>query len=368
MLLELLVVISIIALLFSLILPAVQSARQTARRTECLNHCRNLSLGLINFTTRSTKAQLPAYGTWGDYVHDATGVWINNPNPAQLKSWVVDILPYIDRQDLFDRWQFDRTHDSNRMSNGLSNRTIINGFNMRVLTCPDDPTANGINGALSYVVNSGYASIHLSLANHNGWGAARQQSDNRLRFDWDRNGRTAVSATPDQLDIQINRSSGLMWPETVNRRGAPKPDPFPNRSHSMNDIYDGLGNTLMLTENINAAGSQHWGDPDPRCVAFVYPVDYQTTQYSKETYFATAPLDPNHTYGVINGARNGPEGQRPFPNSNHPGGVNVAFCDGSVRFLSERIDLRVYSQLITPSGTRPHPAIRAQEPLSENAY
>jgi prepilin-type N-terminal cleavage/methylation domain-containing protein len=104
-LLELLVVISIIAVLMSLILPAVMSARQTARRIQCLNHARNLGIGLMNFTSRSNKSQFPAYGTWGDYRNDSTQQWVNTANPAQLKSWVVDILPYIDRVDLGDRWQ-----------------------------------------------------------------------------------------------------------------------------------------------------------------------------------------------------------------------------------------------------------------------
>ena len=40
-------------------------------------------------------------------------------------------------------------------------------------------------------LNAGYASISLSLTNASGWGAARQQADNKLRFDWDKNGRSA---------------------------------------------------------------------------------------------------------------------------------------------------------------------------------
>jgi len=367
-LLELLVVISIISVLMSLILPAVMSARQTARRVQCLNHSRNLGIGLINFSSQSSKSQFPAYGTWGDYMSDSTNQWVNNANPAQLKNWVVDILPHIDRVDLADRWQKDRKHDSTVAINGQSNLSIISNFNMAVLTCPDDPTAAGVSGALTYVVNGGYASISLSLTTASGWGAARQQADNKLLFDWDKNGRSAVSSKPDLSDIQINHRSGLFWPETLNRQGAPKPDRAPNRSHLYTTIHDGTGNTLMLTENINAAGSQHWGDPDPRFVAFVFPVNYAGTGYSAQTYYLSAPLDARHSYGVINGARTGPEGARPFPNSNHPGGVNMVFCDGSARFLSQDIDLNVYAQLLSPAGTKPATAIRVQDPLSDNQF
>ena len=42
-------------------------------------------------------------------------------------------------------------------------------------------------------------------------------------------------------------------------------------------------------------------------------------------------------------------------------------CDGSARFLSQNLDLNVYSQIITPSGTRPASFIRAQDPLSGNS-
>lgn len=367
-LLELLVVISIIAVLMSLILPAVMNARKTARRIQCLNHVRNLGIGLVNFSSRSNKSQFPAYGTWGDYRHDSTQQWVNTPNPAQLKSWVVDILPYIDRVDLGDRWQIDRKHDSTFVSNGHSNLSIIRNYSMEVLACPEDQIAVDVSGALSYVVNAGYASISLSLTSSSGWGAARQQADDKLRFDWDRNGRNAVSSKPDQNDISINHRSGVFWPETLNRNSAPKPDPVANRSHSLNSIQDGMGNTLMVTENVNAAGSQHWGDPDPRYVSFVFPVDYLATGQTSQTYYRSSPLDPAHPYGVINGARTGPEGARPFPNSNHSGGVNVVMCDGSARFLSASIDLNVYAQLVTPSGTRFNKVIAAHEPLSDNEF
>ena len=374
-LIELLVVISIIAVLMSLILPAIQNARQTARRTQCLNRVRNLTLGLTSYTSRETSAQLPPYGTWGDH-RENSGAWRNSANPAQLKSWVVDILAYIDRQDLADRWDFERRHDSTFKSpEGISNLDLIREYNMAVLTCPDDQTAAGVPGALSYVVNAGYASIrfktsstvgHAALAGS--WGAARQQSDLELLIDWDGDGDTA-GQNDDPQDIAINHASGLMWPRTVNRQNVPnKPTPLSNNSHTMNSIYDGTSNTLMLTENINAGGSQHWGDPDPRYTTFVFPIDHTGAGLSPADFYRTAPMDPNVPDGFINGAKGGPEGERPFPNSNHPGGVNVGFCDGSARFLSEDIGVSIYAQLITPAGTRQQPYVGAQGTLSQDDF
>ncbi|MFK7820485.1 MAG: DUF1559 domain-containing protein [Planctomycetaceae bacterium] len=375
-LIELLVVISIIAVLMSLILPAIQSARMTARRTQCLNRVRNLSIGLASYTSRSAKAQLPPYGTWGDYREDTTASpWKNTSNPAQLKSWVVDVLAYIDRADIADRWDIDRKHDSPFVQNNASNLQLIKEYNMAVLTCPDDPTAAGIPGALSYVVNAGYASIRFKSSSKVGhealagsWGAARQQSDIELLIDWDGDGKTA-GQHDDPEDIVINHQSGLMWPETLNRQGiVGKPTRLPNHSHTMNTIYDGTTNTLMVTENVNAGGSQHWGDPDPRYTTFVYPIDHTGGGLSPTEFYKTAPLDPNVPDGVINGALAGPEGERPFPNSNHPGGVNVGFCDGSARFLNEDISLAVYAQLITPGGTRLSQFVSAQPTMGQGGF
>ena len=375
-LIELLVVISIIAVLMSLILPAIQAARQSARRTQCLNRVRNLTIGLTSYTSRTSNAQLPAYGTWGDYL--TSSGWVNKANPAKVKSWVVDILPYIDRQDMADRWHENGLHDGtfDHNGDGITNFELIKEYNMAVLTCPDDPTADGVAGALSYVVNAGYASLrfkssstvgHAALAGS--WGGARQQSHTELLIDWDGDGDNA-GQDDDPEDIATNYAPGLMWPETVNRNGVPNlPKTRANASYSMGSIYDGTSNTLLLTENINAGGSQFWGDPDPRYVTFVYPIDHTGGGLSPADFFRTAPLDPNVPEGRINGAKAGPEGERPFPNSLHTGGVNVGFCDGSARFISEDIGLSVYAQLITPAGTRLTSGLVAPQPvLSQNSF
>ena len=46
------------------------------------------------------------------------------------------------------------------------------------------------------------------------------------------------------------------------------------------------------------------------------------------------------------------EGASPYPSSQHPGGVNVVMCDGSARFIQEKIAGIVWSKLITPQGEK----------------
>lgn len=366
-LIELLVVISIIAVLMSLILPAVQNARSAARRTQCLNRVRQIGLALHANATKRTDGQFTPYGVWGD-AQNASGAWQNSSNGRKLRNWVVDILPELDRQDLFDRWDFNRDHDSSTAGvTGLSNADLISEYQMNILVCPDDQSGDQA-GALSYVVNAGYAHIDTSgLQPTSGW----TFSTNVHRADdpdLDLNVNGTVNDEQDQL---MFRRSGVFWYSRLDRDGDGAPSPVRNQSLRINEIYDGTTNTLMVSENINAAANQFWGDPSPRFCAFVYPLDPDPASLglTAANYFQEAPLDPRYQFAVINGSKSGPEGLRPFPNSNHPGGVNVAMCDGSTRFLNEDVDLRIYAQLITPAGTRAiSPSIESQELLSGNSF
>jgi len=358
-LIELLVVISIISLLMALILPAVQSAREAARRTECLNHLRQLSIAMHGSASRSSSGQLPAYGVWGDDVATSS----ISTQPAALWSWVVGILPFIDRRDLYDRWDFNLRH-----SNGV-NATLIRTFNMKVLTCPDDESAHERSGALSYVVNAGYAGIDsvIELNRTTGWGNQNgnyHKFDN-VKIDWNSNGTVG-----DKEDNDLTRRSGVMWREVIHRvKGDFKAER--NQSLSLQEIYDGQSQTLLFTENLHAGGlespAQMWGDPDARSCTFVLPI--KRISRAGPSYYADPPLDPNFPECVINGARFGNEGRSPWPSSNHPGGVCAAFCDGSTKFVSQDIDLLVYKRIITPAGSRLNAnGVVAQDILSDGDF
>jgi prepilin-type N-terminal cleavage/methylation domain-containing protein len=358
-LIELLVVISIIALLMALILPAIHSAREAARRTECMNKMRQIGLGLHGFSARSASGQLPAYGTWGDDV--ATPA--TSTHPAALWSWVVEILPYIDKRDLYDRWDPNLRH-----SDGVNDQ-LIKTYNMKILTCPDDESASGRPGALSYVVNAGYAGIDsvIELNRTTGWGNQNgnyHEYDN-VKIDWNSNGTLG-----DSEDNDLTRRSGVMWREVIHRTNGSF-DAERNQSLSLKEIYDGQSQTLLLTENLHAGGlespAQMWGDPDARSCTFVLPIE--RVSGAGPSYFENPPLDPTFPECVINGGRFGSEGRSPWPSSNHPGGVCAAFCDGSTKFISQDIDLLVYKRIITPAGARLNSSgVRSQAILSDGDF
>ena len=96
-LVELLVVISIIAILVSLLLPAVQAARESGRRSTCANSVKQMALGAIQHS--ETQGWLPT-GGWGYF-------WSGDPDRGfsnrQPSGWHYNILPYIDEVALHDQ-------------------------------------------------------------------------------------------------------------------------------------------------------------------------------------------------------------------------------------------------------------------------
>ena len=98
-LVELLVVIAIIAMLVTLLLPAVQAARAAARRTQCINQIRQLALGALNF--ESANRRLPG-GTPYRPIRPNVGQPPSTPAHYHTMGWIVETLPFVEEQALFD--------------------------------------------------------------------------------------------------------------------------------------------------------------------------------------------------------------------------------------------------------------------------
>ena len=118
-------------------------------------------------------------------------------------------------------------------------------------------------------------------------------------------------------------------------------------------VRDGLSNTLMLGENCRtgvdaARPAINWATGDGRQSRLFF--SHTICRDNSCTAAAVDFTRANQGDHAINAGRNMAEGESPFLNSFHPGGVNIALGDGSVRFLSDQIDGRVLYHLFTPDG------------------
>jgi len=325
---ELIVVMGVLGLLFAISLPAVQSARTSARKLQCLNNLRNISLGMIQLTDSANR--FPACGYYGDGTPATVGTY---------RSWVVDILPYLDRANIYNKWNFDVRY-TNPINQPLASTHIP------VITCPDDVTVITGFGNQSYVLSSGVGFTAQIGGVHD-----CPVGPNSGKLDLNGNGITCNSSSMGDGDSPTDREiflqMGLFFNETW------KGEIRAARHHTMASLIDGVSNTMLISENIRTGY-----DPDKPTSNWAAPNPYLTSFYIGNPCLNAKCDSGNVDYNrsnsgssAINAGITNPEGSAPFPSSLHKGGVNVGYCDGRIEFMSEHIDGKVYAALASPQGS-----------------
>lgn len=302
-LVELLVVITIIAMLAGLLLPAVQRAREAGRRTQCINNQKNIGMAVLQYESKKQKFP-PSVSPW----ITATGT-----NTANHVTWVLPTLPELGRNDLYDLYQ---------------KGTIFNlPSRVELLVCPSSSRMVG-PAPLSYVVNCGRMDVVASPIN------------TALPADYQENG-VFFSSLPNQSKPVTTSASYI----TRN---------------------DGLGTTLMLSENENSMSCRLL--PNRQC---------EWSWFFTNNFFTQSPQNAEWRSGMIwfpqDGSDTPTAGTNTArlnrlidqgvtdtanalayarPSSTHPGGFVATLCDNSVKFLNEDLEYRVYALLMAPASTK----------------
>ncbi len=340
-LIELLVVIAIIAILVALLLPAVQKAREAARRTQCQNNLKQIALALHNY--HDTHRVLPpgqintlhiinptlSTNNIGRYVNPIEAKFnepqLNQNNNLNVNyhgtSWMVHILPQIDRGTLYNFWNFNWNVWANGNWGVLTNDLQVLKpplTDIPAFYCPSRRNQMGANGTWANTdrVDQTWQKGGNDYAGCSGSGITF--ADAAMQ-------RETYDLTPQQLQLTMVNNNNLINNQNITpyTQGNLHQGIFGvNSGTSLADITDGTSNVILVSERRlfesltpsvrRSSDGWCWGGP--------------------ATMFSTrlAPHSKQHFDEA---------------DSPHDGVVQVALADGSVRGISFNIDIRTWWNL-----------------------
>jgi prepilin-type N-terminal cleavage/methylation domain-containing protein len=302
-LVELLVVIAIIAILIALLLPAVQKVREAANKAKCANNLKQLGLACQGY--HDTYHTLPVSSlicTWSASTPD----W----------GWPALILPFIEQEGMY--------LGCNVPNDALDLHMNYLGYTQPIFLCPSDPATGRprTDDADNYGLQVGPTNYFASLGANwggdpcpNGWNAG-QGGD--VQPQWM---NPSVDGSCDGLGMGDGAFFGYDYYCYGDTRSG----------NTFASISDGLSNTFMIGEGLINASRWNWWAYGNGCIR-------------------TCAIAPNAKN--VNGT---PYDQWDWYNnfcfsSGHTHGVQFVYCDGSVHFVSETINLAVYRAMATKAG------------------
>lgn len=328
-LVELLVVIAIIGILVALLLPAVQAAREAARRSQCTNNLKQLGIALQNY--HDTHRVFPPSGLNHGSIASAPYVPINT---IMNTSGFVLMLPFLEQQPLFSRFNSNASACSSTYSGNLAAPAVIagdpmtSGNDLVVSTqlpsflCPSDDGPRTMSGGVAYGITATDARL-----------GAKTCYEFSTRPDWEFSGGVngwntwyaAVSYLPYRALFGQNSTSTF----ASIRDGSSSTAAF---IETPLYVYNGNGNAwgyrawVMGGVTLYNNGSNFPLASTPLCGG---PINCWT-------YYTGPPTYPTTPGRVASWGMAG---------SLHPAGCNITLADGSVRFVGEATNLVVLGAL-----------------------
>jgi prepilin-type N-terminal cleavage/methylation domain-containing protein len=308
-LIELLVVIAIIAVLIALLVPAVQKVREAAARGQCANNLKELGLAMHSY--HDLRKSFPG-GQYGDYNQpSAFGGPFEN---SESWSWLAFLLPYIEQQGIYTQGNIPTTP----INQSSAPSAVIQTF-----LCPSDQLAHlGAQVELSHYLRA--PGLLVGMTNYKGVQGANfcfgPYTNNAV------DGPGIGGVAPTWCECWEN-GDGILFPMVW------------EHPYRITDVIDGTSNTFMIGEDVYLPGSYGPG---------LYGRGYAWA-HSAEVHL-TCAIPPNYvTLGDPPAMLSNWQLTNGFK-SLHPGGLQFALIDGSVRFISEDIPLGAYRALATIRG------------------
>jgi prepilin-type N-terminal cleavage/methylation domain-containing protein len=317
-LVELLVVIAIIGILIALLLPAVQAAREAARRAQCSNNLKQIGLAMHNY--HAAFKTLPP------------GV-LAKENWSWGLSWWSFILPYTEQTAWYQQmkfigdhpgWTWASTGNAGANATGGINGTVWQNMRIATMLCPSSPLI-AMNDAGEHVITTPQYTGICGATDGNGFVNFPNRTHACCSCCSGIVGQGIIAdggtLTPQQSigfekitdgtsnTIVVGECSNFIWNDTLTSKNQ-QVNNFPH-GFLMGSPYPGT------IENANAWG---WG-PFERCF------NITTIRYPPNSVSTSWP-----GVGQNDGQNNGIY-------SAHPGGTQAAVADGTVRFISETIDM-----------------------------
>ena len=334
-LIELLVVIAIVGVLIGLLLPAVQAAREAARRMHCGNNLKQMGLALQNY--HAARQQFPA-----GYLSYPTSTG-NGPTEARIDpvtwdgapgwGWGAQLLPYLEQASVGNAIDEREPLWKQAFANAIAT-------NLEVFLCP---SASGAHDP--FVVRDEPGDPLMIADRELVVGRSHYVASHGQESCW---GECGASLTGEVFTNIYDSSTETIVIDGDVSRVADGPF-YRNSRTRIRDITDGTSNTIFLGEHSSALSDKTWVGVVPG--AFTHP-SFRSPENGPD---AAATLTLVHA---------GPSGGElditgfpiihpvNFPTfhvgqmfSEHPGGGQIALGDGSVRFLSEDINLILFAEL-----------------------